>query len=108
VLVEELRAELEGVAQEGEDPETFWELGERHGYEVRVGWGSGSGERFDVQLRDRHSGAQWPERRTGPERMSGLERRSARSGVRRAWASYGSDPPGECGRSGWRVNFAST
>jgi hypothetical protein len=33
-----LRESLATLAEDGEDPETLWKLGERYGYEVRVGW----------------------------------------------------------------------
>ncbi|HEY6925695.1 MAG TPA: amino acid adenylation domain-containing protein [Steroidobacteraceae bacterium] len=34
-----LRRQLSELPEEGLDPEVFWELGEAHGYDVRVGWG---------------------------------------------------------------------
>ncbi|HEU0149756.1 MAG TPA: amino acid adenylation domain-containing protein, partial [Bradyrhizobium sp.] len=38
----------------GEDPEQFWNLGEQHGYEVRVSWGSSASDgAFDVVFVDR-------------------------------------------------------
>jgi len=35
------------------EPETFWQLGERHGYEVRASWSPGAADHFDVVLFDR-------------------------------------------------------
>ncbi|WP_315729489.1 MULTISPECIES: non-ribosomal peptide synthetase, partial [unclassified Bradyrhizobium] len=38
----------------GEDPETFWDIGERYGYDVRVSWTSASADGcFDVVFVDR-------------------------------------------------------
>src|SRR5581483_6293516 len=49
----DVRKSLEGRAFSGEDPEEFWRLGERYGYEVRVSWSAGSDDgRFDVALID--------------------------------------------------------
>ena len=47
--VGELRQQIEIAGVDGEDPESFWALGERYGYETKVSWGSGSPEgRFNV------------------------------------------------------------
>jgi len=51
--VEELRKQLDTVSLEGEDPDLFWNLGEAHGYEVRVGWNLSCDDgRFDVEWID--------------------------------------------------------
>ncbi|HEU0150127.1 MAG TPA: amino acid adenylation domain-containing protein, partial [Bradyrhizobium sp.] len=48
----ELANAIDGSA--GEDPEQFWNLGEQHGYEVRVSWGSSASDgAFDVVFVDR-------------------------------------------------------
>ena len=49
--LQDLLSEMEMA---GEDPETFWKLGENYGYEVRTSWTLGCDDgRFDVQLIDR-------------------------------------------------------
>jgi SAM-dependent methyltransferase/acyl carrier protein len=51
--VEDLRRRLEGSACGGEDPETFWDVGQAQGYDVRVSWSPGEAGCFDVLLFDR-------------------------------------------------------
>ena len=51
--IEELRKQLDAVSLEGEDLEPFWDLGEAHGYQVRVGWSLSSDDgRLDVEWLD--------------------------------------------------------
>lgn len=48
-----LREALSQVTVDGEDPESFWKLGEEQGYEVQVTWNLGSDQgHFDVELAD--------------------------------------------------------
>jgi amino acid adenylation domain-containing protein len=49
-----LRNTLEQLEPEGETPESFWQLGEAQGYDVRVTWELGRDDgRFDVEFVDR-------------------------------------------------------
>ena len=79
--VEEVRAAMAADDGAGEGPEAFWELGEAHGYAVRVSWTPGSCEGcFDVLFADE----------------SQVRLLAAPSGHRsrpaRAWSSYANDP----------------
>jgi pristinamycin I synthase-3/4 len=50
----ELRQLIEESKIDGEHPETFWTLGQAHGYETKISWVSGSQEgRFSVLFKDR-------------------------------------------------------
>ena len=50
-LVEDVRREVEALPAVGGDPEAFYAVGERHGYEVCVSWSPGCADgRFDVQF----------------------------------------------------------
>jgi acyl carrier protein len=47
--VEALRAELQHVAPEGEDPQAYWVLGESLGYAAHIHWADESAECFEVE-----------------------------------------------------------
>jgi amino acid adenylation domain-containing protein len=52
--IKELRTELVMVPTDGEDPETFWRLGEQYGYLVAVTWkGRSPDGHFDVEYTSR-------------------------------------------------------
>jgi pristinamycin I synthase-3/4 len=107
--VAELRQKLERVERSGEDPEDYWQLGEVHGYDVRVSWTPGNPEGdFDVVLRDRSVSLVKPaaERQTSDLRTQGLARAcavreapggevaagDAAAGDAASWAAYANDP----------------
>ncbi|MFC4314150.1 non-ribosomal peptide synthase/polyketide synthase [Steroidobacter flavus] len=79
--VEELRARLEGIELAGMEPESFWSLGEQHGYDVHVTWSADAPDAgMDVEFID-------------------LTRASATAEVKRSpqdlphdWRSLASDP----------------
>lgn len=49
-----IRSQLENQFSEGVDPEVFWRLGHKHGYDVRVSWPEGGApETFEVELLSR-------------------------------------------------------
>lgn len=78
--VEDLQSQLEALALDGEDPETFWALGEAERYEIRVSWSPGPGDRFDVVMIDRSQVVGEPN----------LER--PEQALRRPLAAYASNP----------------
>jgi len=81
--VAELRDWLASSEIGGEDPEAFWALGERQGYDVRVSWTCGSDEgRFDVLLVDRS--------RVGDAVVPTCPRLAPAQ--RRPWSAYATDP----------------
>jgi len=46
-----LRVELETLVPQGEDPESFWQLADRYGYEAKIYWTEGADDgRFDVDF----------------------------------------------------------
>jgi pristinamycin I synthase-3/4 len=55
--LDEVLRELE--SGEGEEPERFYELGERHGYEAAATWSRRGEERFDVVLVRKGEGEAW-------------------------------------------------
>jgi amino acid adenylation domain-containing protein len=81
--VEEIRDALARSSLPGEDPATFWALGEAHGYDVRVTWTRGGREgRFDVLLIDRLQAAQaWAPASRGLMPLH-----------RPRWSAYANDP----------------
>src|SRR5262249_2840283 len=69
---------------DGEDPETFWQLGESQGYETKVSWTPGSRDgHFDVLFVDRGPllNGHAPARHPSPSR------------ARRPWSAFANDPP---------------
>jgi SAM-dependent methyltransferase/acyl carrier protein len=76
-----LRRELSALRSEEMDPDYFWELAERTGYEVRVTWGSGDtpGD-FDVHL--------WAKER--PDHQTHIRRKLSYTEVN--WSDYANDP----------------
>src|SRR5207248_8510267 len=65
----DLRCAAAAHAKPGEYPDTFWALGERHGYDVRMSWTRAAADGcFDVVFVDR-------ERVSGPVRLRSEERR---------------------------------
>ncbi|WP_437723824.1 amino acid adenylation domain-containing protein [Sorangium sp. So ce861] len=52
--VADLRERFEAIEPRGLDPESFWALGDAHGYDVRVRWTPGDADgRFDVEFQER-------------------------------------------------------
>lgn len=96
--VGELRAAAAGAADpEAIDPEEFWRLGKRWGYEVQIGWSRGSEEgRYDVVFRRRHG------RRGGmrPGRRARLRRGMRRWGSQDVLGPAGDLRPRVLGRRG--------
>ncbi len=81
--VGELRQLIKTADVDGVDPESFWALGEKYGYETKISWTSGSREgRFDVLFVSRtHATAAHPRsisiRQAVPQRL---------------WRAYFNDP----------------
>ena len=85
--VGELHQLIEISDVDGEDPETFWALGERYGFETKISWTSGSGEgHFDVLFVDR---AQIPNTTAAASPRSISVAQSVPQGL---WRAYFSDP----------------
>jgi acyl-CoA synthetase (AMP-forming)/AMP-acid ligase II len=82
--VGQLREALTKVCSGGEDPETFWSVGERYGYAVRTSWSRDSRQgEFDVQFID-------PAREMRADR---IEQNYVTSGMPEiAWNQYANDP----------------
>jgi len=74
-----LRRQLNDLQVDGLDPETFWDLGETHGYDVRVSWAQNSPEYFEVQLRDR-------------TRADQAAQEMPLSSARKPWSAYAINP----------------
>jgi amino acid adenylation domain-containing protein len=82
--VGELRRELEEKRLTAEDPEAFWSLGERYGYEVAITWTRGThGGEFDVRFCD-------PEQQVGRLDNEAARREPAIADI--AWDKYVNDP----------------
>ena len=74
-----LRRQLNELQVKGLDPETFWGVGEAHGYDVLVSWALSHPEYFEVQLLDRTRADQVPQ---------GVSLHSAT----KPWSAYATNP----------------
>ena len=80
-VANDLRCAAAAHAKPGEYPDTFWALGERHGYDVRVSWTRAAADGcFDVMFVDR-------ERVSVPVRLP-----EARLSLRTSLRAYANDP----------------
>jgi amino acid adenylation domain-containing protein len=79
--IDTLRTRLDESCSDGIDPERLWELGEKHGYNVRVSWGpEASSGRCEVEFLDRSRASQMA-------RPVSVPRNTVKS-----WAGYANDP----------------
>jgi amino acid adenylation domain-containing protein len=86
--VQELCAQLDRSVLEGQDPEAFWVLGQRLGYDTRVSWTTGCVEGgFEVEFRTAVRGADAIVRAAREEGRFQPETFSLRP-----WDTYGNDP----------------
>ena len=101
--VGELRQQIEIAGVDGEDPKSFWALGERYGYETKVSWGSGSPEgRFNVLFA---SQAQVPNTAAGAKHPS----KSIPQAVHpRPWRAYFNDPSAALSRRQFSSHLRET